>query len=429
MTYVDSLSGALADIGQIQATLASLPAAPGAGGFEAVMQQISGISTVTGRPGAGAPDLSGSYGWPMEEGALLPGGTAAADGPMITAGSTTPTSGAVYATTPGPSSLSAGDLEAAPLETSPGALSGPGAAAGSTPSADLGQEAVSGAQKFLGVPYLWGGTNPAQGVDCSGLVQDVYSGLGINLPRTSQEQATTGVAVPSVADAQPGDLVFFPGADGTASAPGHVGIYIGNGQMIDAPYTGAVVRVDPVGDPTAIRRVTGLAGPAPATSGLPGPAGGPTTGPASYAASGASSAGRPNPDAPAMAASPSAYQPDLAGAAQAYGVPEQLLAAVADTESGFQPGAVSGAGAEGLMQLMPTTASSLGVNPFNPAQAITGAAKLLSSYRNQYGSWSLALAAYNAGPGAVDRYSGIPPYPETQAYVSNVLSRAGMEGQ
>ena len=107
------------------------------------------------------------------------------------------------------------------------------------------------------MPYLWGGTDPAQGVDCSGLVQDVFAKLGINLPRTSQEQAAAGVPVAGLADAQAGDLVFFPGSDGTAAAPGHVGIYIGNGEMIDAPHTGAQVRIDPVGDPTAIRRVTG----------------------------------------------------------------------------------------------------------------------------------------------------------------------------
>jgi soluble lytic murein transglycosylase-like protein len=107
-------------------------------------------------------------------------------------------------------------------------------------------------------------------------------------------------------------------------------------------------------------------------------------------------------------------------------VPEDLLKAVAAAESSFQPGAVSGAGAEGLMQLMPSVASSLGVNPFNPGQSITGAARLLSSYHDQFGSWPLALAAYNAGPGAVQEYSGIPPYAQTTTYVSSVLSAAGI---
>ncbi len=258
---------------------------------------------------------------------------------------------------------------------------------------------MADAQKYMGVPYQWGGTNPAQGVDCSGLVQDVFGDLGVALPRTSQEQATAGVAVPSLAAAQPGDLVFFPGTDGTASAPGHVGIYIGNGQMIDAPYSGATVRVDPVVDPTAIRRVSG-----------------PSTSPAGEQSGAQSSAA-------------STYGADFAGAAASTGVPEALLNAVASTESSFQPGAVSNAGAEGLMQLMPSTATSLGVNPFNPSQAVSAAAHLLSNYHQQFGSWSLALAAYNAGPAAVKAYSGVPPYSQTQNYVQTVLSRAGMEGQ
>jgi soluble lytic murein transglycosylase-like protein len=107
-------------------------------------------------------------------------------------------------------------------------------------------------------------------------------------------------------------------------------------------------------------------------------------------------------------------------------VPEDLLKAVAGAESSYQTGAVSGAGAEGLMQLMPSVASSLDVNPFSPGQSISGAARLLSSYHQQFGSWPLALAAYNAGPGAVEEYSGIPPYSQTTAYVSSVLTSAGM---
>ena len=74
-----------------------------------------------------------------------------------------------------------------------------------------------------------------------------------------------GTPVASLAEAQPGDLVFFPGSDGTAASPGHVGIYIGNGEMIDAPHTGTDVRVEPVGDPTAIRRVIGMTSPGMAT--------------------------------------------------------------------------------------------------------------------------------------------------------------------
>jgi cell wall-associated NlpC family hydrolase len=397
MSYVDGLSATLAEMGQIQSTLAALPSTTSTGGFGAVLAEVasiaggsSGASSSGGPAGSGATgggtDLSGGFGWPLEEGRPLPGGNATAPlGQSLLASGLAPLPGPSGA---GPSGLGTSGL-------------------GTTSSMNLGEQAVSEAQKFLGVPYLWGGTNPSVGVDCSGLVQDVYKTLGISLPRTSEQQATAGVAVPSIADAQPGDLVFFPGSDGTAAAPGHVGIYIGNGEMIDAPYTGAKVRVDPVGNPTQIRRVTGLGVVAGTYASYQSPA-------AQVPSGGAASGSMP-------------YQADFVSAASTYGVPEPLLSAVADTESGYQPSAVSGAGAEGLMQLMPSTATSLGVNPFDPSQAIPAAAQLLSAYYNKYGSWPLALAAYNAGPAAVDQYSGIPPYPQTQAYVQTVMARAGME--
>ena len=100
-----------------------------------------------------------------------------------------------------------------------------------------------------------------------------------------------------------------------------------------------------------------------------------------------------------------------------------LLSAVAKQESGYKPDAVSPAGAQGLMQLMPATAHGLGVtNSFDPTQAVDGAARLLRDLLNRFGRTDLALAAYNAGPGAVLRYDGIPPYPETQNYVRSVMA-------
>ncbi|MCH1435161.1 MAG: lytic transglycosylase domain-containing protein, partial [Acidimicrobiales bacterium] len=104
-------------------------------------------------------------------------------------------------------------------------------------------------------------------------------------------------------------------------------------------------------------------------------------------------------------------------AGAAHGIQPSVLAAVAKTESAFDPNAVSHAGAQGLMQFMPGTAAEMGVDPYDPASAIDGAARYLSQNLRRFGSLELALAAYNAGPGAVQQHGGIPPFAETQAYV------------
>jgi soluble lytic murein transglycosylase-like protein len=104
------------------------------------------------------------------------------------------------------------------------------------------------------------------------------------------------------------------------------------------------------------------------------------------------------------------------------GIDSGLVKAVINAESGFNPYAVSKAGALGLMQLMPATAQSMGVeNPFNAAENIQGGAKYLKTLLDKYKSVPNAVAAYNAGPGNVDKYHGIPPFSETQQYVQRVL--------
>ena len=118
----------------------------------------------------------------------------------------------------------------------------------------------------------------------------------------------------------------------------------------------------------------------------------------------------------------------LQQAAAKYGISPALLTAIAQQESGLNPNAVSAEGAQGVMQLMPATAASLGVsNPFDPAQNIDAAARYFSQLLTQYqGNTALALAAYNAGPGNVAKYGGIPPFTETQNYVNSVLAAAGI---
>jgi cell wall-associated NlpC family hydrolase len=283
------------------------------------------------------------------------------------------------------------------------------APAGQT-QAQFGRAIVDNAKQYLGVPYVWGGESLEEGgFDCSGLVQQVFKNLGVDVPRTADLQAEIGTPVASLDQAMPGDLVCFN------DPVDHIGIYAGNGQMVVAPHTGDVVKVQSVyKTPSYIRRISPPGGAATTpkapilytaeayTAGAPGSAG------ASVAGSGVP-AGTP--------------YADLFNAAGArYGIDPSLVAAVAKVESGFNPSAVSPAGAQGLMQFMPATAAGIGINPLDPAQAIDGGARYLATQLQQFGSTDLALAADNAGPGAVQQWGGIPPYAQTQAYVRRVQS-------
>jgi soluble lytic murein transglycosylase-like protein len=120
------------------------------------------------------------------------------------------------------------------------------------------------------------------------------------------------------------------------------------------------------------------------------------------------------------------YEPLVDAAAARNGLDPAVLHGLIEQESGFDPSATSSAGASGLTQLMPGTASSLGVaDPLNPAESIEGGARYLGQMMERFGgNTEDALAAYNAGPGAVEQYGGIPPYAETQSYVGKVLGYA-----
>lgn len=251
-----------------------------------------------------------------------------------------------------------------------------------------GEQIVALASEYLGVPYVWGGEDPS-GFDCSGLIQHVYAKVGIDLPRVSRDQARVGLEVPNLDAAVPGDLVAF------GQPVDHIGIYAGNGNMVVAPRTGDVVKVQRISrEPVTIRRIL-----------IP-----------DQIAQDTSAVGVQSSD-PA-----STYRPLFAAAEAKYGVPAELLEAVAKQESRFDPTAVSSAGAQGLMQLMPETARALGVDAFDPPAAVDGAARLLSQHLRKFDSVPLALAAYNAGPGAVTRHNGIPPYRETRNYVAKILA-------
>lgn len=364
----------------------------------------------------------------------------------------------------------------------------PAPAAGAGPTGD---DVIAAAKKYLGVPYVWGGTSTA-GLDCSGLVQRAFADVGIDLPRVSRDQAKTGEAVASLADAQPGDLVAF------GSPVDHIAIYLGDNMILEAPQPGSSVHITEMyRTPTAIRRVvpggdgsgvsgvdqaggqfaatktatedaaqsatgagdgsdTTAAGASRATTmGIPPSllakfdlsqlAGIPraipvaalgfsaTTDDASDVlmiqavdgASGTAAVGGLSAQqllAAGMSTGVAQYADQFAAAEQRFGLPSGVLAAIAQAESGGDAGAISTAGAQGLMQLMPSTAAGLGVtDPFDAAQAIDGAARYLSDNLAAFGgSLTEALAAYNAGPGAVRQYGGVPPYAETQNYVQKI---------
>lgn len=124
---------------------------------------------------------------------------------------------------------------------------------------------------------------------------------------------------------------------------------------------------------------------------------------------------------------PTQYQNQILVSAQRWNISPAILAAQIDAESGFNPNSISAAGAVGIAQFLPSTAKDNGIDPYNVSQAIDGMAMLDARYVKAFGSIDDALAAYNAGPGAVQKYAGIPPFAETQNYVKKILAAAGSD--
>ena len=113
------------------------------------------------------------------------------------------------------------------------------------------------AKKYIGVPYVWGGTNPATGMDCSGFTQRVFKDLGVEIPRVVSDQMRQGTPVASLAEAKPGDLLVSFGGD-------HISIYLGNGKAIDAPVPGKTIQIrdawEQYSNLTSIRRIVPAGG-------------------------------------------------------------------------------------------------------------------------------------------------------------------------
>jgi cell wall-associated NlpC family hydrolase len=405
MTGIDDVMSRISQLQQLVTAVA--PQTAGSGDFSSLLAQVSTDGSATGSSaddGATSTGPVGAYG-------TTPTGT-----PVLgsTAVGTSLGSSAAAVFAASASGTTAGTADTATTAaTATTATTATGATATGATGAVTGGDIVSDATKYLGVPYQWGGTDPSTGLDCSGLVQRVFGDEGVSLPRTSAEQATVGTEVPGgLANAQPGDLVFF------GSPVHHVGIYAGNGTMVEAPHTGTKVQVHSIDDtPTHVRRIALPTGASGATA-VSGSTYASTAGTATAALS-AMAAEDPTAAMDALGV-PQSLRPVLTSAAQTQGLPVSLLAAVAKVESGFDTTSVSSAGAQGLMQLMPDTAAGLGANPWDPQSAANGAAKLLRGYLDKYDSVPVALAAYNAGPGAVSKYGGVPPYAETQAYVQRV---------
>jgi len=241
----------------------------------------------------------------------------------------------------------------------------------------------------VGKPYVWAATGP-NSWDCSAVVQAAYQKVGISLPRVTQDQVNFGAAV-DPGDVRPGDLFFSLGAPsehGTPQARGHVGMYVGGHKVIEAKGKAYGVVVSTLAEwrkkAVAIRR-PGRSTPTPVL---------------------------------------------ISQAAAKEGLPVKLLATQINQESGGDP-TISSPYADGVAQFTPASWKGWGQggDVWDPKDAIPAMARFDAALiRANHGSVDLALAGYNAGQGAVDKYRGVPPFPETRNYIASIEGASGIRG-
>ena len=311
------------------------------------------------------------------------------------------------AATPAASLTAATSATTTPQPLVPGARR---SAASAASAGTRGEDVVATAKQQLGVDYEWGGESLAEGgFDCSGLVQWAYRQHGVELPRVAGDQARAG-----------------PRGQRRRGPPRRPRLLRATGPAT-RPHR-PVRRERDLGRRAEDRRRRQGAGGRPRRRRPPSAASCPSRAPGPQRCAGPDELRHPGPRRRGPAGLPPAGRP-YAGlideAAERAGVDPRLLASLAWSESGFDPGARSGAGATGLVQLMPATARGLGVtDTTDPAQSLRGGATYLRQQLDAFGGDpQLALAAYNAGPTAVRRHGGVPPYAETQKYVQTVLDR------
>ncbi len=276
--------------------------------------------------------------------------------------------------------------------------------AGSPQAPTVGQIMAKAASALPTLPGL------PSGLDSAEVVARAHRHVGVRVPNSATVQQGLGASIPSLDEARAGDVLVL-------SDPADVALYLGGGKMVSVVDPGQGPTISEV-DPAAINDIRRLVTDAPAS--VPNPLAGLGTGGLPTGSLRPSFPGS-SIDALSIRQAAAPFSAFFGAAGREHQVEPALLAAMASVESAFDPAAVSPAGAQGLMQFMPATASSFGIDPLDPAQAVDGAARYIRQLLDRFGSLDLALAGYNAGPGAVSRAGGVPPYAETRAYVTKVL--------